>query len=466
MQQQENLTPDKKNGIWGLVDNIKGDKVVWIIVFMLLMISVLSIFSSTSMLAQRTGTDRVALMKEQIWVTIAGLGIIIGIYKIRRIGLIRWVSQIGFLVSLCMLIILVGEFDLGFIKADNINHAVRSLKIGGIQIHVFEIVKVAMVMYISWAIHTCRQDEESGEKSQYFRLLNTLGEHPNLKFLKHPFAKRTIYVYIPMIAITLMVLSGSNSSGLLMGAVMGTLLLIGRIDTKELIFIGAVGICALGIAFGIYKISDGEIFGRMSTFEHRVSLDTNPERLLRLNTVERRKLLDTIIQPNTAKQAIYEGGLLGKGPGGSTQKYIVPLMFSDYIFSFILEEYGLWGGLIIIILYLSLLARGVWISKLCESDFARIAVGGLTVMITAQAFLHMYINVDMGPLTGQTLPLVSHGKGAFLSFCVAFGIILSISRMANKKMRKLEEEVDLLYNTSEQAQEEGKNNPEQQNSPE
>ena len=87
-------------------------------------------------------------------------------------------------------------------------------------------------------------------------------------------------------------------------------------------------------------------------------------------------------------------------------------------------------------------------------------------MITAQAFLHMYINVDMGPLTGQTLPLVSHGKGAFLSFCVAFGIILSISRMANKKMRKLEEEVDLLYNTSEQAQEEGKNNPEQQNSPE
>ena len=113
-------------------------------------------------------------------------------------------------------------------------------------------------------------------------------------------------------------------------------------------------------------------------------------------------------------------------------------MFGDYMFSFLLEEYGLWGGIIVIILYVSLLARGSWIARLCDSDFSQLAVCGLTLLISAQAFLHMFINVDLGPLTGQTLPLVSHGKGAFLSFCVAFGIILSISRMANKKIREEE----------------------------
>ena len=442
MEQKENLTPDKKTGIWGLIDRIEGDKVVWVIALILLMISVLAIFSSTSMLAQRTGTDRVALMKEQIKVTLGGLGIIVFIYNFIKLGALKWASKLGFIFSLGLLTILVGRFDLGFIKAEEHNEAVRNLIIGNTQIHIFEMIKVAMVMYISWAIHTCKLDEESGEKSQYFRLINTLGEHPKLKFLKHPFSKRVIYIYIPILVTTLMVLTGSNSSALLMGAVLGSLLIIGGIKTKELILIGLAGICALGIAFGIYKVSDGKVFGRMSTFEYRVGLDTNPERLLELKGDERRKFLDKIIQPNTAKQAIYEGGLLGKGPGGSTQKYIVPLMFSDYIYSFILEEYGVLGGLFVIILYLSLLARGVWIIKLCESDFAKIVVGGLTLIITAQAFLHMYINVDMGPLTGQTLPLISHGKGAFLSFCVAFGVILSISRMANKKMRKLEEDND------------------------
>ena len=115
------------------------------------------------------------------------------------------------------------------------------------------------------------------------------------------------------------------------------------------------------------------------------------------------------------------------------------------MYAFILEEYGLWGGILIIILYVSLLARGIWIAKLCDSRFAQIAVGGLTMLITSQAFLHMFINVDLGPLTGQTLPLVSHGNGAFLSFCVAFGVILSISRMANKKIREKEEEARPLY---------------------
>ena len=445
MQQKENLTPDKKTGIWGLIDRIEGDKVVWIITFLLIMISWLAIFSSTSLLAIRTGSDRLAIMQEQAGVTALGLVVILILYNFRKIGLIRWFAKFGFSLSFAFLLILDTNANLGFIKADTINDATRSLSMFGVQLHIFEVIKVAMVMYLAWAIHTCKKDEEEGSKSKHLGYANKLSQFQGLDFLKKPFWKRVMYIYIPLIVTFLMVLPGGNSSALLIGGIMGLTLLIGGIKIKELLMLASIGICALGLAYGTYKISDGKVLGRFSVLEKRVTMDKNPRQLLVLKGEKKRELLDVILQPNTARVAVHEGGILGKGPGGSTQKYIVPLMFGDYMYAFILEEYGLWGGILIIVLYVSLLARGIWIAKLCDSRFAQIAVGGLTMLITSQAFLHMLINVDLGPLTGQTLPLISHGNGAFLSFCVAFGIILSISRMANKKIREKEEEAKPLY---------------------
>ena len=144
--------------------------------------------------------------------------------------------------------------------------------------------------------------------------------------------------------------------------------------------------------------------------------------------------IDKIRQPESAKIAVKEGGIFGKGPGNSTQKYSVYAIFSDYIYSFIIEEYGLFGGILVLVLYVSLLARGSLIVRLCDSTFAKIAVAGLVLLITGQAFMHMFINVNIGPLTGQTLPMVSHGSSSFLSFSVAFGVLLSISKLAKKNM--------------------------------
>ena len=155
--------------------------------------------------------------------------------------------------------------------------------------------------------------------------------------------------------------------------------------------------------------------------------------------------LDKIKQPYSAKIAIHEGGIIGKGIGGSTQKYVVSNIYGDYMFSFIVEEYGLLGGILIILLYVSLLARGSLIASKCSNEFAKIAVGGLSILITAQAFMHMLVNVDIGPMTGQTLPLISHGSFAFLVFCIAFGVILSISRMTRDEIKELEEAAEPLY---------------------
>ena len=115
------------------------------------------------------------------------------------------------------------------------------------------------------------------------------------------------------------------------------------------------------------------------------------------------------------------------------------------MFSFIVEEYGLLGGILIILLYVSLLARGSLIASKCTNEYAKIAVGGLSVLITGQAFMHMMVNADIGPMTGQTLPLISHGSFAFIVFCIAFGVILSISRMARNQIKIEEEAAMPLY---------------------
>ena len=115
------------------------------------------------------------------------------------------------------------------------------------------------------------------------------------------------------------------------------------------------------------------------------------------------------------------------------------------MFSFIVEEYGLLGGLFVLILFISLLARGSTIARLCPEEFEKMAVGGLSLMITAQAFMHIFVNVDIGPMTGQTLPLISDGSFAFLMFSIAFGIILSISRIVRTQIKKEEEDAVPIY---------------------
>ena len=178
---------------------------------------------------------------------------------------------------------------------------------------------------------------------------------------------------------------------------------------------------------------------------------------LKPGTAEWREHLDEIRQPEGAKIAIKEGGLIGKGPGRSTQKYTVALIFSDYMYSFIIEEYGLlFGGIPLIILYVSLLARGSIIVRYCDNEFARTVIAGLTLVISAQAMMHMWINAGLWPLTGQTLPMISDGKISFIAFSIAFGILLSISKMAKQKVDqaamesgplvvKSDDEVDELF---------------------
>ena len=440
-------TQSTKKGLWGLIDRIEGDKVIWIIVLLLILISVLAIFSSTPLLSDNS---RIEIMKDHGGVAIFGLALIFLMYKyVWKIGIYRFFSQFGFFFTFILLLILDFHMNFGFLRAQYINGAWRTLSLFGFQIHVFEVAKVAMVMYLSWALHACRQDRdaiEAGQESPTFRLANSLSKNKNLEFLGRPFWKRALYIYIPSLLICGMIAPGSNSSAIFLAMVLLGTMIIGGVPFKELMYAGMGLVVMAGIMFGIYKLSDGEHMGRLKTFESRIGADYDTKRLegLTPGTQDFYKALDKIRQPYGAKVAIHEGGLLGKGSGNSTQKYSVTHIYSDYMFSFLVEEYGLLGGIFIIILYLSLIARCSMISRLCGNDFAKIAICGLALLITGQAFMHMLVNSGIIPMTGQTLPLISDGASAFLVSCLAFGIILSISRMAKKKIQTVEESVQTV----------------------
>ena len=425
----------RKTTFWNFFDNLEGDKVVWMIALLLMLISIVAIFSSTSQLAISLNTSRMAIVTRQIKVTLFGLAVIVICYNIPKIGIFRVLSQLGYLVSMFFLMILVIHKPVGPFKPIMLNSAWRIIQIGSFQLHVFEVVKVAMVMYLAWAVNAYRNDK--------FMIANLLAQ--KYPFWKKPLVKKIVYIYIPIFTVCFGIMRGSLSSTLFIGGIMFITILIGGISVKELVIPGLVAVGLLigciGINAASDKPSDQKPFPHLESALNRLSSNSdenNFETLRRAprNSAEFQEALDKLMQPVSAKIAIHEGGLIGKGPGRSTQRYVVPIMFEDYMFSFIVEEYGLLGGLLVIILYISLLARGALIARNCDNHFAKTAVAGLVILVTGQAMMHIMINCDMGPLTGQTLPLVSHGNSSFIMFSLAFGIILSISKMARRKIAR------------------------------
>ena len=411
------------------MDRLAGDKVVWIIVLCLCLISMVAIFSSTSQLATES-TTRIDIVRTQFFTILGGLALIFILYKINNIKVFKWLSQWGFLLSLVMLLILDLHVSLGPLMASPINGAWRIIKVGGLQVHVLEIVKVAMVMYLAWAVETYRKGG--------FTLLEKLSEIDRLRLLGTDLAQKIIYIYAPVLIVCVAALPAGTSNALFIAVLMFLTILLAGMPFKDLLLIGSVAILLLAGCIGLYFATGGKAFNRLGTAISRITShgDDNEQQFIQAQrgTVEYQKALDKIRQPIGAKLAIKRGGVFGKGPGGSVQKYVVPVIYEDYIFSFIIEEYGLLGGILVIILYISLLARASIIVRNCDDKFAKYAIAGLSVMISGQAMMHILVNCDVGLLTGQTLPLISYGTSAFLCISIAFGILLSISRMATRKV--------------------------------
>ena len=326
---------DNGKKFWNFVGNLQGDKVVWMIVLLLILLSIVAIFSSTPLLAIQQHTTRTAIMKEQLLISLAGLFFIILCYNIRSQRFFRAVSKLGWGFSMLLLIFLVAHGNLGVIKALYINDAWRSISVFGFQVHVFEVVKVAMVMYLAWAVDAFQKKE--------YRIANLLSKLPHFHWLGKPGWQKIIYIYAPMFFVMGCVALGSGSSAAFIGFIMFVTILVGGLSMKELIAPAFALVAIIAGILLINKVTDGKMLEgtRIETWVSR--LQGSGDALEDLHAAKPKSAeyyaaLDKIRQPYSAKIAIKQGGLLGKGAGQSTQRYVVPVMYEDYMFSFIVAN--------------------------------------------------------------------------------------------------------------------------------
>lgn len=429
-------TRKKAFGFDNLIDWLEGDRIIWIIVFAIIMFSIVGMASSTSLLAKLNSASRFDYAIQQVYISFGGLVLIWLICKFGRVGILKFLSRLGFISSALLLILLDSHFQgipfLTPVETQPGSGTWRTIIMFGVPVMVYEVVKVAMVMYLAWALQTLKQKET--------QLADKLAAFGWLRFLSTEEGKVMFYVGAPMVIVFLLELAGSNSSAIFLGLVMGFTVIVGKMKFKYIFHLILAGVIALGLVFGMQKITGWKFLTRVTTAISRVSdFHGDPVKELHKHepgTLAFQRILDSSKQVTSAKVAVSTGGLLGKGPGKSTQRYIVSVMYEDYMFSFIIEEYGLLGGMLILMLYGTLLARGSIIVRNCDTVFARCTVAGLVALISCQALLHILVNVDLIPMTGQNLPMISHGNSSFLCFCIAFGVILSISRMAKKKIAR------------------------------
>jgi len=202
---------------------------------------------------------------------------------------------------------------------------------------------------------------------------------------------------------------------------------IGRVKIKYLLGISGVGVLIVALIIAGIIIS-GSNKGRIGTWQNRIESFASGEG-------------GDNYQVEQSKIAIATGGIFGKGPGNSTQRNFLPHPYSDFIYAIIIEEYGFFGGVFVLFLYMFLLYRAGVIVRKSTRTFAAFLAIGLSISLVFQAMINMGVAVHLFPVTGQTLPLVSMGGSSILFTGVAFGIILSVSRSIEKNDELIAEAV-------------------------
>ena len=145
------MASDGKKRFWTYLDDMEGDKIVWIVVLLLILCSILCLFSSTSSLLKGDAT-RIDILRGQIMLSLFGIGLLIFCYNIKNLKVWKFFAKLGFILSIGLLVFVAGHLNLGFIRAASVNGSWRILSVAGQQIHVLEVVKVSMMMYLAWAM--------------------------------------------------------------------------------------------------------------------------------------------------------------------------------------------------------------------------------------------------------------------------------------------------------------------------
>jgi cell division protein FtsW len=381
----------------------KGDKVIWALVILLVLASLLVVYSATGSLAYKLyrGNTEVYLFKQIAFITI-GMAVI---YFAHRVNYTIW-SKVAYFLFLISIPLLIYTLFFG-VRMNEGSRWIR-LPIINMTMQTSDLAKLALFMYISRQISK-RQNVIKDFKQGYLPLI------------------------IPVGLVCALIAPANLSTALLLGASCMLLFFIGRANTKHLLMtvgIACIPIMILIIAAVIRHSGAGdELTGSKKTSSGLFArADTWINRVEGFIYGSKQSIDDDAYQVNQAKIAIAKGGLVGVGPGNSTQRDFLPQAYNDFIYPIIMEEYGLIGGAFILFIYLVFLWRSIRIFKRCPYAFGAFLALGLSFTLVIQAVANMAVSVNLFPVTGVTLPLVSMGGSSFLFTCFAIGIILSVAR--------------------------------------
>ncbi|MFP5043036.1 FtsW/RodA/SpoVE family cell cycle protein [Parasediminibacterium sp. JCM 36343] len=396
----------------------RGDKFIWGIVVILALISVLVVYSATGSLAYKMykGNNEVYLFKQLAFMLV---GLVL-IYFLHRVNYTIY-SRVAWVLFLTAIPLLIYTFFFGA----KINDGSRWIKLPIINMTVqtSDYARLALFMYIS-------------------RVLSRKQE------IIKDFKKGFLPVIVPVVIICGLIAPANLSTALLTGATSLLLMFIGRVSIKHILL--AIGVAAIPVGLLISvailthnnKKDDADIAHAPAAKEERYAgLGRVGTWVKRVQDFVYAKNEDVPYQVQQSKIAIANGGILvGLGPGNSRQRNFLPHCYSDFIYAIIIEEYGLLGGAFIMFIYLAFLFRGIRLFRRCPYAFGAFLALGLSFTLIIQALANMAVAVNIVPVTGVTLPLVSMGGSSFLFTCASIGIILSVARNVEVMEGKIEPE--------------------------
>ncbi|MCD7976863.1 MAG: FtsW/RodA/SpoVE family cell cycle protein [Tannerellaceae bacterium] len=401
----------------------KGDRVIWIIFMFLCLISVVEVFSATSTIAYKNANHWAPIVRHASFL-LGGFVLILLIHNIPA----RFFPVLILLLPVSMVLLILTPF-IGV----RTNDAHRWLEILGVQFQPSEIAKLACIIFVAFMLS---RRGKFTEKQIFTGILTGVG------------------------LTCVLILPENFSTAIMLFAVCCLMMFIGQLPFKNLAMLGGVLALGLGLFILVLTVTPKEylsVVPRAATWKERISGFKEKERKIDPATYE---ITDDNYQVSHAKIAIARGGLFGQMPGHGQQRDFLPQAYSDFIYAIIIEELGIIGGVFVLLLYIMLLVRVGMIARKCDKLFPKFLVLGCGLLLVVQALANMAVAVNLIPVTGQPMPLVSRGGTSTVISCIYFGVILSVSRFgAHMGNQEDEPETEELEDEPLKELPEGEENP-------
>jgi cell division protein FtsW len=370
-----------------IIERLQGDRVIWIVTLFLSFISILAVYSAISTLGYKADGNNTRFLIKQVIMISLGLGIMYWLQKIK----LNYITRL----SKILVIISAGLLAYALLFGTNLNSADRWIKIPiiGLTFQPSDMAKIALI------IHTAR-------------MLALKKEH------LHSFKEGVWPILWPILLLCGLILRANFSTAAILAFVCFMLMYLAGVPFKHLSKLMLAALAGIILIIGIGEMAPN-LLPRYKTWKNRI-----------INKAKNDN--DGNYQTDLAKYAIWEGGVIPKGPGSSSTRNFMPHPYSDMIYPFIIEEYGsVLGGIGLMLLYLILFYRSIKLSRNNPKMSGQLIAIGLAFMLTLQAIVNMGVAVSLFPTTGQPLPLVSMGGTSTLFTCLSIGLILSLTRAEN-----------------------------------